>query len=350
MGARLGDSCVAVANGGPRRQEVIPLLVDWSASARTLSVNGSGVMQCELPLCRSLRTSAIARPTRPTSPALATIDMRIAEIDQRLKAEFPDYAALSRPEPVSVEDVQAELRPDEALVLFLDTPECEADARGDLYLGRDQDRHALGAIRSGHRRADPRGARRCAAASTAAAWDERAAAPSCWSSYARQGPRYRQEPLPFDLARAHELYKALFGEVEDLIKGKHLLLVPSGPLTQLPFQVLVTEPPAANGDHRSAAWLVREHAITVLPAVSSLKALRRVAKPSAATKPMIGFGNPLLDGDQMHVDVGDYCKQQAQLARDKQRCAETRGGSVAPCALRARRSRLCHAWRARRSG
>ena len=35
----------------------------------------------------------------------------------------------------------------------------------------------------------------------------------------------------------------------------------------------------------------------MLPAVSSLKALRRVAKPSAATKPMIGFGNPLLDGD-----------------------------------------------------
>jgi len=44
--------------------------------------------------------------------------------------------------------------------------------------------------------------------------------------------------LPFDHARAHALYKALFGEVEDLIKGKHLLLVPSGALTQLPFQVL----------------------------------------------------------------------------------------------------------------
>ena len=44
------------------------------------------------------------------------------------------------------------------------------------------------------------------------------------------------------------LYKGLFGEVEDFIKGKQLLIVPSGPLTQLPFQVLVTAPPAANGD------------------------------------------------------------------------------------------------------
>ena len=54
------------------------------------------------------------------------------------------------------------------------------------------------------------------------------------------------KPLPFDHARAHRLYKALFGQVEDLIHGKQLLIVPSGPLTQLPFQVLVTaQPPQA---------------------------------------------------------------------------------------------------------
>ncbi len=49
--------------------------------------------------------------------------------------------------------------------------------------------------------------------------------------------------LPFDLAHAHELYTALFGSVEDLIAGKHLLIVPSGALTSLPFHVLVAEPP-----------------------------------------------------------------------------------------------------------
>jgi hypothetical protein len=42
-------------------------------------------------------------------------------------------------------------------------------------------------------------------------------------------------PLPFDHGRAHKLYKALFGEVEGLIAGEHLLVVPSGPLTQLPL-------------------------------------------------------------------------------------------------------------------
>ncbi len=148
-------------------------------------------------------------------------------------------------------------------------------------------------------------------------------------------------PLPFDHARAHALYKALFGEVADLIKGKHLLLVPSGPLTQLPFQVLVTAPPTGS-DHKSIRWLARDHAMTVLPAVSSLKALRRVAKPSAATQPMIGFGNPLLDGDQSHPQFSEHYKSRAALARATQSCPEptqlhnrsARGGFVRRAAQR----------------
>ncbi len=38
---------------------------------------------------------------------------------------------------------------------------------------------------------------------------------------------------------------------------------------------------------------------------------------------MIGFGNPLLDGDQHHPKFGAYFKKIAQRARDKQRCPET---------------------------
>ena len=102
--------------------------------------------------------------------------------------------------------------------------------------------------------------------------------------------------LPFDLARAHQLYQALFGQVEDLIKGKHLLIVPSGPLTQIPFHVLVTEQPdpGATGTEafRRAAWLAKSNAITVLPSVSSLKALREHAKTSQAAKPLDRLRQP----------------------------------------------------------
>src|SRR5262249_50716264 len=88
----------------------------------------------------------------------------------------------------------------------------------------------------------------------------------------------------FDLAAAHELYVALFGPIEALIKDKPLLLVvPSGPLTALPFHLLLTDRPAIAvpqmqinemAAYRDAAWLVKRHAVTVLPSVASLEALR----------------------------------------------------------------------------
>jgi CHAT domain-containing protein len=52
----------------------------------------------------------------------------------------------------------------------------------------------------------------------------------------------------------------------------------------------------------------------VLPAVSSLKALRRVGRPSGASKPMVGFGNPLLDGPDARY------ANRAKLSREKQQC------------------------------
>jgi CHAT domain-containing protein len=119
----------------------------------------------------------------------------------------------------------------------------------------------------------------------------------------------------FDLAIAHDLYVVLFAPVEALIKGKHhLILVPSGALTALPFHLLVTEKPASAvplaknpkdfGIYRDAAWLMKRHAITVLPSVASLKALRVFARKELGTKPMVGFGDPIFDPDELKTPVG----------------------------------------------
>jgi CHAT domain-containing protein len=142
--------------------------------------------------------------------------------------------------------------------------------------------------------------------------------------------RYRNLQTQIDLGRAHELYKGLFGQIEDLIKDKRLLIVPSEPLTQLPFQVLVTEAPktalpSSVADYRQIAWLARRHAITLLPAVSSLKALRELAKASHAGEPYIGFGNPLLDGEPAKFKEDGPA---AKLAREK-RCEPTLRQGVA---------------------
>jgi CHAT domain-containing protein/tetratricopeptide (TPR) repeat protein len=260
---------------------------------------------------------------------LRAIDGRLAEIDRRLAQDFPDYAALATSAPVSIAEVQALLRADEDLVLFLDNddrykrPEetfiwvvTKSDVRwvrsdfGTAALTRE-----VAALRCGLDRTAWYGSGKETCAKVLGI--PLGKAPSA------------DEPLPFDHARAHKLYTALFGQVQDLIKGKHLLIVPSGPLTQLPFQVLMTQPPAS-GDHRTIAWLARDHAITVLPAVTSLKALRRVGRPTAAPRPMIGFGNPLLTGYPGRPDDDDkkkaeakYHAEWAKQAREKQRCPET---------------------------
>jgi CHAT domain-containing protein/Tfp pilus assembly protein PilF len=279
----------------------------------------------------AIRTAAVSQPSDKRNKLaeaenvarLARIDARIGEIDKRLIAEFPDYAALAKPTPLSIAEVQAQLGADEALALFLDTPRAEPTSeetfvwivtRTDVRWVRSE----LGTVALKREVA----ALRCGL--DAGQWDDDGLAARCRTLLNMQPERdtqdnVRTETLPFDHARAHTLYKALFGQVEDLIRDKHLLIVPSAPLTQLPFHVLVT---AASTDknYRAGAWLAREHAITVLPAVSSLKALRRVARPSAASKPMIGVGNPLLDGDPASRP---WEASWAKLARDKQTCPQT---------------------------
>jgi CHAT domain-containing protein/Tfp pilus assembly protein PilF len=257
---------------------------------------------------------------------IAAIDKRLAAIDARLAVDFPDYAALAGPKPIAAADVQTLLRNDEALVLFLNTAEFKPLPE-ETYIWVVTKGHMRWVKSDLGTRALTRevAALRCGLDS--AAWDGADRCGKLLGVPPEKAPTDKDQ-LPFDLARAHALYKALFGKVEDLIKGKDLLLVPSGPLTQLPFQVLVTAPPGSR-DLRSAAWLARSHALTVLPAASSLKALRRVAKPSAANKPIIGFGNPLLEGDQTHNRWGDYYKRLARLARDKQRCDQPQPEAVA---------------------
>jgi CHAT domain-containing protein len=267
---------------------------------------------------------------------LAAIDTALIAIDQRLTKDFPDYAALASPQPISVSDVQGALRKDEALVLFLDTPEAKptpeetfiwlvtkTDVRwvrselGTIALTRE-----VSALRCG---LDREGAWFNPDGSSNAHCTDLLSTDLLKVAYTDEYEKLTK-PLPFDLNRAHALYKALFGEIEDLIKDKQLLIVPSGPLTQLPFQVLVTAPPkvalpGTSAEYRDVAWLARKNAITVLPAVSSLKALRELAKQSQASEPFVGFGNPLLDGDP---DAEQDASAKFEIANAAKRAREKR--------------------------
>jgi CHAT domain-containing protein/Tfp pilus assembly protein PilF len=245
----------------------------------------------------------------------ADIAGQIRQLDQAISAQFPEYAALVTKAPISIDDVQKQLHPNEALLLFtttLRTTFVWTVTRSEVRwhaadIGEKQLTDTVGILRCGL---------------DAEAWLDPAS--GCSEKLGRTRALAEGEGLPFDQERAFALYQALLGPVARDIDGKELILVPSGPLATLPFEVLLTDKPApdagqnlAKQDLAKAPWLVKRFATTVLPSVSSLKALRQIAQKSRASKPFIGFGNPLLDGDGR----SDGASERAKLAHQIQSCA-----------------------------
>jgi CHAT domain-containing protein len=108
---------------------------------------------------------------------------------------------------------------------------------------------------------------------------------------------------PFNLARAHQLYRTLFAPDEALWKDARTLnVIPHGALGELPLALLVTVPaqplPAgAQAGYAEVAWLARRVAIAQLPSANAFTALRRTPPANVGRQPFVGFGDPLFTAD-----------------------------------------------------
>lgn len=230
-----------------------------------------------LTLALSERTNRDETRVAELRRSAATSQAHLARLTQSLERDFPAFSELSRPKPMSVPDVQHLLNADEAMLAYL-----VGDAETFLWaitrdrfqwlrldIGNNALSEKIGLLRTGLGNEDPQQA----------------------MAHGRS----------FDLGLAHELYSVLLKPASELINDKrHLIVVPAAALTSLPFQLLVGQAPPLPRPlstqlmaYRDAGWLVRKHAITVLPSVSSLNALRVLAKTSATGKPLAGFGDPV---------------------------------------------------------
>ena len=235
------------------------------------------------------------------------IALRMQDINGILRTRFPEYAALTSTAPVSLKDATGALRDREALLVYVPT-------RDAIYLWAvtPQTNRWVKIELTAKVLSDHVAALRCGL-DHVGAWSG-VGTTLCIQLLSQVKIADVEQSKPFDVARAHELYRALFGQVEDLIKDRHVFVVATGPLTGLPLQTLVASQPVAGqpnkvDDYRRIDWLARRTAISVLPSVSSLTALRRNDQKSQA-KAFIGFGNPLLSGS----DGAD------RRAWDKQNC------------------------------
>jgi CHAT domain-containing protein/Tfp pilus assembly protein PilF len=198
------------------------------------------------------------------------------------RREFPDYAALSNPQSLSLKDIQPLLADDEALVVV------HVDNKKSYVwvVGRNT-----------------------------ADWKELAVAADDVSRQVAALRRLLDSSMPLDPQASFTLYRQILAPVENSLTGKpRLSLVLDGALTSLPPQLLVMRDPTGKA-LKSVDWLVRTHSVTVLPSIASLKVLRSKSAVAGAGKPLIGFANPIFDPTPQQIAQNTSVVAEMAVAR-----------------------------------
>jgi CHAT domain-containing protein len=232
---------------------------------------------------------AVTQPTTANNPAaIQTLKEKIHKLGRarltfikEIESRFPEYAQWVNPVPPSFKDVRKSLRPGESLL--------------SIYIGRE--RSSIWAVPyEGNVRF----------ASVALGKSEVDTMVARIRSTLEPDAQTLGEIPQFDLQTAYALFKAFFEPVRDAWKNaKSLLVVPHGALSYLPLSLLPTERIKLSPDkkvffenYKRVPWLVRSHAVTVLPSVSTLILLRAMPQAAGAQLPFVGFGDPHFNEQQ----------------------------------------------------
>ncbi|CAA7620922.1 conserved exported hypothetical protein [Candidatus Terasakiella magnetica] len=209
-----------------------------------------------------------------------------AENLKEIATKLPEYARMLNPQPSSVQEVQAKLRPGEAL-LAVYSSEDHAYAWGIPAMGAP-------------------------VVTVAAIGHDRLEATVRHLRQALDLTINGIDDIPdFDLAAAHGLYAALVQPVEAAWAQADLLFyVPHGALGQLPLSLLPMRAPVAAkaaagapsaslfAKYRDVPWLARRVAVAQLPSVGALTTLRALPERHAPRRTFIAFGDPLFSKAQ----------------------------------------------------
>lgn len=242
------------------------------------------------------QSGAQAKAAIPVYREVERLKSEIGKHRAAIAKRFPKFAELTSPQPLPVDAIQRLLGPGEALVAF-------ATFDVDTYVwvvNRDGVTWHRIAISQKELAREVASLRKSLDPVAAQSKDGRGLTrEQVCRGFEREDPAASTcETYDTDLGRAFKLYNLLLGPVAQSIAGKrHVIVVPSGPLTGLPFHMLVSKAPPASGamDERfkAAHWMIRDHAVTVLPSVPSLRALRLFAGKGQAKRPFIGIGDPI---------------------------------------------------------
>lgn len=245
-----------------------------------------GLARAEHALTEAL-TAGDTRLLPQLTATIATEKKQLAAYEQTLAESFDGFAALAEPRPLSLQEVRALLEPDEALLFtfvaekttFVWFVRNDFSVWHQVQFGQAELGQTVREIRAGL---------------GVTITPTRAAAPLEETT----GPTLPEFRL--DLTQA--LYRLILGPVGDALEGiNHLLVVTDGPLAAIPFQMLSDGGPEealATSDPatlRAAPWLIRDRAVTTLPSVEALGALRATPPPPRPDESrLFAMGNPVL--------------------------------------------------------
>lgn len=262
-----------------------------AANARhAAAVDGSGslVEQYERELAVRMQLDAALASAAAKGEPLNRLQFETTQLERKnaatsaqLRARFPAYFDLIRPEPVPLESVASWLRPDE--VLFVITPGINrrhgfvwAVTREDVVWSEVQ-------ITADRLRASIAAFRQILDPGNAAAGSLDLGIDRSWTV-------------------GYELYNALFSSprLAELASRKpRWILAPQGVLMSLPFNALLLAAPEVGlalrpspEKLRAMQWLGLEKILSVVPSVGSLRVLRGEAASLQPSQPFFGLGDP----------------------------------------------------------
>ncbi|PUE58925.1 hypothetical protein B9Z44_04545 [Limnohabitans curvus] len=217
---------------------------------------------------------------------------------KEIEYKFPDYADLVNPKPATIERTRHLLRSDEVLVSWY-FGEKEGFVWAITKTGAPQF-HAFNLGRP--KMAEIVGKLRKSLDAGVATIDDIPA---------------------FDVALSHNLYKTILEPVQASLQGKKVMLtVPHAELGQLPLALLTTKPDsqpakAKGGDfteYRKTAWLIKDIAVSQLPSVTALAALRNLPAPPADRRAFVGFGDPFFSVEQAKIAANTAARSTNAMA------------------------------------
>jgi tetratricopeptide (TPR) repeat protein/CHAT domain-containing protein len=250
-------------------------------------------------------TKALSQPSNKRQPEKearlrkdqAELDKRLLKLDADLARDFPEYAALSNPSPVTLSEVQDLLQPEEAILSYM-----IGEKETYLFVVR-KDRIKLHRINLNGAKLD----------AIVKVLRKGLDSKNMLDAFQTIDPKLEYHDLKpykiphFDVKQAHALYQKLIAPAEPLLEHvNHVMIIPDGALTSLPFDVLVTEKPSTAvkrlHQYRKVPWLTKKYALSTLPSIGALRVLRHFAKRSRASQALVGFGDPLLN-DETRSDI-----------------------------------------------